>query len=542
MTGFSVAMAQPVVSDVTECPEHWIVGDIVTAPGERAGAVSFSKGKIQQVGDASLAPNEGACVISLPDGAVALPGLHDAHAHLIGIGFREMRLNLEGTTSIAMLKARLADALMDLPDGQPLTGRGWIETGWPEKRMPNRDDLDAVAEGRIVILGRSDGHAAVVNSAALDAAGIDDETPDPEGGRIVRDRNGRATGLLIDNAQSLVAGLVDKPTREERKEALRRGADVYASRGWTSVHNMSVDAGEIDLMAELGASGELPIRVFNYLVPEALDAQAEKGKTCTDDMRVCVMGIKFYVDGALGSRGALLFAPYSDEPSTMGLQLMTGDEARPMMQKALDAGLQVATHAIGDKGNRIVLDWYWKLLYEPQIADHRWRIEHAQILKVDDIARFAKQAVIASMQPSHAIGDLYFAGDRLGSERLKGAYAWRSLVEQGAIVVGGSDAPVEQGEPAIELHAATRRFALNGYEGPDWHPEEALTEQQALAIFTTKAAYAVFREDELGRLAPGYRADITVLTADPFRSSWEKVDALMTFVDGERHEGRASQQ
>lgn len=464
------------------------------------------------------------CTIALPPDAVLLPGLTDGHAHLLGIGLREMTLNLEGTASIADLQDRLRGAARETARG-PIVGRGWIETGWPEGRMPTRQDLDAVVKDRVVLLRRADGHAMVANSAALWVAGIRDDTLDPEGGRIVRDADGRATGVLVDAAMGLVAELEPKLTTARRREALRRGAELYAARGWTGLHNMSVDAEDVPIIADLARRGELPLRVWSYVTPEAMP-DVEAG--CDETGRACVRGVKLYVDGALGSRGALLDEPYADEPDTRGLQLITEDSAKAIYEGAAAKGLQVTTHAIGDAGNRLVLDWYADVMDRGA----RPRIEHAQVLDPRDIRRFSRQGVIASMQPSHAIGDLHFAPDRLGDERLDGAYAWASLRGSGAVVVGGSDAPVEVGDPRIELYAATERRDLDGYQGEDWRAREALSRRAALRLFTTSAAYAVGEEDRLGQLAPGYAADLSVFCGDPFGGP-DAATSLFTMVAGE---------
>ncbi len=467
--------------------------------------------------------------------AVAYPGFVDAHAHLESIGYREMLLNLEGTSSIEDLKARVAGEVAKTPAGEVVYGRGWIETGWPEGRFPTRDDLDQVAPDNPVVMGRSDGHAMVANSLALDQAGITDETADPSGGTIERDENGRATGMLIDNAQNLVAGLMAEPSQARRLEAIEKGAQVYAQYGWTGTHSMSVDPIDADLMIRLEEEGKMPIRVYNAVVPEGLDGLIESGFWEVNDGKITTRAVKLYVDGALGSRGAALKEPYSDQPETDGLLLMTEAVAKKAFKKALDSGIQVTTHAIGDRGNTLVLDWYEEVLagYE---GDPRWRIEHAQIIDPADIPRFAELGVIASMQPSHAIGDLHFAPSRLGNERLTGAYAWRSLTDSGALIAGGSDAPVERGDPMIEYYAAVGRTDLEGYQGQNWRPEEVLTREEALAIFTLNPAIASFNEERLGTIEVGKKADFTILSADIMTIPVEeipKVKAVMTVVDGE---------
>lgn len=492
--------------------------------------------RIEAAGEKKLAKDlDKTCIVELPKDAVAMPGLHDGHVHLLGVGLRELTLNLEGTASIAELKKTIAAAAKNLDDGETLYGRGWIETGWPEGRMPVAADLDAVVSDRPVLLYRADGHAAVVNTAALEAAGIDAETPDPHGGRIERDDDGAATGLLIDGAMALVNGLVPTLDETRRREALMLGAESMAAKGWTSAHNMSVDPKDVDILRELNEEGELPIRVFNYLLPEALDQLVEEGTGCTQDSKVCVNGVKFYIDGALGSRGALLFHDYADDPGNKGLQLLEKEDALEAFKTAYDNGIQVATHAIGDKGNFFVLDWYKKTfshLSSEQRKQLRWRIEHAQIVRPNDINRFAYYGIIPSMQPSHAIGDFFFAPDRLGENRLLGAYAWNRFMITGANVVGGSDAPVEKGDPRIEIFAATQRTALDGTQEETWHPEEALAPGDALRIFTSNAAFAVKADDRLGILEPGFLADISVFSGDPFHGEWDHTAPMMTVVGG----------
>lgn len=464
------------------------------------------------------------------EGAVMYPGFTDGHAHLLGIGQRELSLDLTGTSSVAGLVRRIAAEADGRADDAIIVGRGWIETGWPEGRMPLASDLDEVSGGRVVILQRADGHALVASSAALEAAGIDDDTPDPSGGKIERDAEGVATGILVDNAMAPVWALVAKPSDDDIRQAYVEAGDVYTARGWTGVHNMSVPPAHASVLQALDQEGQMPLRLWNAYDAAGADIAADrKFETGTITNRA----VKLYMDGALGSRGALLIEPYSDRPGTSGLALMDPEGLEAAMTEAEAGGYQLAVHAIGDLANRRIIDAFEAGGYG---ADERWRIEHTQIVHPDDIARIGELGLIASMQPSHAIGDLKFAPARLGLDRLDGAYAWQDLLDTGAIVVGGSDAPVEVGSPLIEFYAAIARKDLEGESGEGWHPEQALSRQDALALFTSAPAYAAFMEDDLGTIETGKLADFTVFDRDLMTvPEAEILDAkpIMTVVHGE---------
>ena len=502
-------------------------GTILTNRG-RVDSVATQGARIVHAGESvgDWCP-EGAREIDLA-GAVMMPGLVDAHAHLIGIGLREMTLNLEGTASISELQDRIAAAAAELPEGATLYGRGWIETHWPEGRFPTAADLDAVVGDRPVLLERADGHAMVVNTSALTASGITGQTQSPAGGAINLDGAGQPTGMLIDNAMALVSDLMPGLDTATKRDALRRGAELYAARGWTGLHNMSVDPANVAILEELDAAGELPIRVYNSLDTRDLDQVVD---TRPDD-KVTTRAIKLYGDGALGSRGAALLKPYSDEPQNEGLMLLFEDVI-PLLREAAERGVQVNTHAIGDRANRQVLDWYQRTLPEGSAQQARWRIEHTQIVDPADIPRYAELGVIPSMQPSHAIGDLHFAPARLGSDRLVGAYAWRSLIDNGAIIAGGSDAPVEVGDPRIEFHAATVRTDLKGFSDADWRREERVQADEALKMFTEWPAYAAFQEDDLGTIEVGKLADFSVFSGGLTDGDAMSAEPVMTVVNGE---------
>jgi len=485
---------------------------------------------------------EGAAPYNL-NGYAMYPGLTDAHAHLIGIGKREMELDLSSVKSVLELQDLVRDQVETTPVGEPIYGDGWIETHWPEGRFPTRQDLDAVTTDHPVILQRADGHAAVANSLALSLSGVDGSTEAPFGGAINLDADGQPTGMLIDNAQSLVWDLIPEMDAETRERAFKLGSQVYASRGWTNIHSMSVVPDNVDMINRLANSSDIGIRVYNSLgLPESAPGEAVSvmnGGLSNDAPHVVTRAIKLYADGALGSRGAALLAPYSDDLGNSGLMTLDRERAIPIFETALRNGIQVNTHAIGDKGNQETLNWYEEAFNnvpksEWAVQEPRWRIEHSQILDPSDIARFKSLGVIPSMQPSHAIGDLHFAVDRLSTDRLEGAYAWRALIDSGVIIAGGSDAPVEVGDPRIELHAAIQRTDLQGYSNENWNLDQRVTPQEALKMFTLWPAYAAFQENELGSIEVGKRADFSIFDKDMLDPDVEPMDAnpVMTMVDG----------
>jgi len=508
---------------------------------DRAEAVRIENGRFAVVGALADA-RRGARAEEIDlAGAAAFPGFVDGHVHLGGVGLAAMVLDLVGVASIAAMQESLRTYAAAHRQG-PIIGRGWIETHWPERRFPSRADLDAIVSDRPVFLERIDGHAAIVNSAALALAEIDSSTRDPDGGRIERAPNGEATGMLIDRAADLVQSRLPAPTPEMRREAMAQAVRLYAQRGWTGACNMSTSLEEARILQELDAAGELPIHVDLYLTPEDSEAVFERGPYGGGNVHV--RGIKLYMDGALGSRGAALLSPYSDAPATSGLLVTPPETIAQFLTRARETGVQVATHAIGDRGNRLVLDAYRDAFGEDAegLRNARWRIEHAQIVAPEDIPRFAAMGIIASMQPSHAISDLHFAPARLGPNRLAGAYAWRSMLQAGAHVAAGSDAPVERGEPLIEFYAAAIRRDLNGFAGPDWNAEEAVSRPEAVAMLTRGPAFAAFQDGERGTIEVGRRADLSVFSVDLTEAPGEALPtghAVLTVSDGKIvHDGR----
>ncbi|WP_371134078.1 amidohydrolase [Brevundimonas sp.] len=510
-----------------------------------AEVVIARAGRIAYVGPAVGAPPaDGLEVIDL-EGATLFPGFTDGHAHLDGIGWRELTLNLEGSTSVVDAMARLTAWAGDHPEGV-IVGRGWIETRWPESvngaRFLTAADLDAAAPGRLVLLQRADGHAMVASTAALTALGINETTEAPFGGEILKGPDGRLTGLFVDAAEQLLSPLMPQADPDATRAAYRAGFQVEARYGWTGIHFMSAPWRDIPLLEAMAEAGEAPLKIYNSVTPDGAQALFASGPRSVADGRIITRAVKYYADGALGSRGAALHAPYSDAPGTSGLMQTTGEAQTPLYEQALRAGIQLATHAIGDRGNTEVSDWFAAALAavppgeRPNGVDVRWRIEHAQILRPSDYHRFVDLPIIASMQPSHAIGDFHFAPARLGDARLDGAYAWKSLVDLGVVVVGGSDAPVERGDPLIEFYAAIARRDLEGVQGPDWRPQEAVDRATALKMFTLWPAYASFREDELGTIEVGKRADFTAFDIDLMTVPEAEIPrgrAVLTVVDGE---------
>jgi len=478
-------------------------------------------------------------------GETVVPGMTDAHHHLEGVGFREMTLNLEGVNSLAEFLAKVKARVDQTRPGEWVTGRGWIETFWRPPVFPTRWELDRISPVNPVVLTRADGHGVVVNSAALKIAGIDKSTPSPFGGEISKDKHsGEPNGMLLDAAQGLVRRYIPGTTAADEERAIVLGVNRDVSLGWTQVQDPGGNYEEIDLFKKLYAAGRIKLRIYKAVSAPGAEAQRlfHDGPIIgAYGHRLTVRTIKLYADGSLGSRSAALLAPYSDKPDTSGFLTIKEETLQPILQEALRTGIQVQTHAIGDLGNRFIIDEYEKAMkavpkVEWKIKEPRWRVEHSQIVNPVDIPRFARLGVIPSMQASHAIGDLHFAPARLGIERLAGAYAWQSFIKSGSIIPGGSDAPVERGEPMIEFYAAVARKDLKGFSGEGWHPEEALTRAQAIKMFTIWAAYAAFEEELRGSIEMGKLADFTVLSADIMKipeAEILKTRCLMTVIGGE---------
>src|SRR5262249_6398595 len=515
----------------------------VTEKQPKAEAVAVKDNRIVFVGSNEEAKKFRVAKIIDIHGRTVVPGLTDSHCHIFGIGEREIRLNLEGTTSLQDFLARVKQRVDKTASGKWVTGRGWIETFWEPPRFPTRQDLDKIAPNNPVFLTRADGHASVANSLALKIANIGKNTPDPFGGQILK-TNGDPNGMLLDNAQDLVARNIPKPTESQREEALLGGIDREIKLGWCEIQNAGSRKEEVDLIRKAFESGKIKIRFVNAVFGPSPDAQnfLRDGPIINAfDHHFTQRKIKVIFDGALGSRGAALLKPYSDAPESSGYLTEKPGDLQPMFEEALRRGIQVETHAIGDRANRSILDLYEQAFKNVppdnrKIREPRWRVEHAQIVDSADMPRFARLGIIPSMQPSHAISDLFFAPARLGMDRLVGSYAWQSFLKSGCIIAGGSDAPVERGEPMIEFYAAVARKSIHGESGAGWHPEQAASRGDALKMFTIWPAYAVFEEKDKGSIEVGKLADFTVLSRDIMKIPAKEIletQNEMTVIGGE---------
>jgi predicted amidohydrolase YtcJ len=499
-------------------------------------------GRVLAVGDAK------ALLARYPDakridatGKTVIPGLIDAHGHVMGLGYALMRVDLVDARDKAEVIARLRAYEKQLPPNAWLLGSGWDQNDWPEKAFPTAADLDAAFPGRPVWLERVDGHAGWANSAALRAAAAKAVRPlegdwQPDGGRIER-IEGKPSGVFVDAAMSLVHAVVPAPDTAYRQQALEKALQAAVRNGLTGVHDMGVSREDLALMVQFADEQRLPLRIDAYADGDgaALADLCARGPYGHAGGRLQMRGVKLYADGALGSRGAALLEDYSDDPGNRGLLVTEPGALEAAMHKAHGCGVQVATHAIGDRGNRLVLDAYQRVLGGTAKTDHRWRIEHAQVVAPEEFPRFAELGVIASMQPTHATSDMPWAQDRLGPVRIAGAYAWQRMQANGVKLALGSDFPVESVDPRRGLHAAVTRQDAHGHPAGGWRAAERLSAAEALRGFTADAAWAAHDERDVGRLAPGFRADFVVLDEDPLAVPGEQLDDLhvrSTWVDG----------
>ena len=453
-------------------------------------------------------------------GRVMLPGMIDAHVHVMDIGFAALTLDLSDTTSLEDALAKVEQFAQDNPGRPWILGRGWNQEKWGLGRFPTAAELDAIVPDRPVWLERADNHANWANSVAMDIAGITAATKDPEGGRIIRDGRGAPTGIFVDKANALVGKHVPAPRPQDRDAAFAKAQERLIANGVTAVADMGTPIEDWQTFRRAGDIGQLKVRIMSYA--NSFDtAQLIAGAGPTPwlyDDKLRMGGIKLYLDGALGSRGAILKEPYHDEPSTRGIPLLTSAQLRNLMSRAALSNFQTAVHAIGDAANQDVLSAIAELAPTYK-GDRRWRIEHAQIVDPADLPRIGQNGTIASMQPLHQTSDRTMAEARLGPDRLGGAYAWRSVLEKGGKLAFGSDAPVEPADPFAGIAAAISRTDENGEPFGGWRAQEAISREQAFKAFTLDAAYAGFAEGRFGRLIPGERADFLLVDRDPFLAS-----------------------
>ena len=488
------------------------------AAGTIADTLVVREGRVAFAGrraDVNPAPAE--TVVDL-GGRAALPGLVDAHGHLMHLARVRLTLDLRGAESEEAAARRVAERAARAPRGDWISGRNWDQNLWPGARFPSRTTLDRVAPEHPVALVRIDGHATWANSAALHAAGIERTTRDPEGGLIGRDARGEPTGLLLDTAQRLLHGVEPRPSDEQFDRAVRECLDDCLAAGLTGIHEMGAELYALASYRRLLERGQFPFR--NYVAVAGRSASTwahyrQRGPERLGDGRVTIGALKLMADGALGSRGAALHEPYCDDPGNSGLVLMDGAEVERLTLEAGARGFQVCVHAIGDRANTLVLDAFERALARAPRPDHRLRVEHAQILTERDVPRFAALGVLPSMQATHCTSDMAWAAERLGPERVRGAYAWRSLLATGVVIAGGSDFPVESPNPFHGIHAAVTRRPRDP-DAKGWQPEQRMTREEAVRSFTTWNAYASRQEAELGSLEIGKRADVVVLSDDVF--------------------------
>ncbi|MGN6103933.1 MAG: amidohydrolase [Kofleriaceae bacterium] len=499
-----------------------------------ATAVAIAGDRIVAVGsDAEIRPLATARtrVVELAGRSVA-PGLIDAHCHLYGLGTDLERVSVRGFASEDEATRAIAEAARTRPAGEWLRGSGWDQNRWPGAQFPSKASLDAVVSDRPVVLTRIDGHAIWVNSRALAAANITAATRDPAGGKIVRDASGAPTGVLVDNAIELVEAAAPAASREVRERRIRAASARAVAAGLTGVHEMGIDDETAAVYRDLASRGELPLRVYAYLSGDP--GRLDRVRTAPEAPvgRFALRGVKFFADGALGSRGARLREPYDDEPTNRGLWVTEPEQLAAAIDAATSGGWQVAVHAIGDAAISTVIDAYLVARNKYQ-GDHRPRIEHLQVVSLDDWPRLVEARAIASMQPTHATSDMPWAEARVGGGRIKGAYAWRTALDKGIPLAAGSDFPVEEVSPLLGIYAAVTRTDQSGQPPGGWYPRQRMTLEEAIAGFTRGAAYAEFAEASRGMIAPGRTADLTVfagkLAAD--RSLLE-LGVAMTIVDG----------
>ena len=523
---------------IAETAVHNIAGYTSTDAGLQSFSVLVfdDDGRISATGDDRLLLAYPTATRIDGNGSTVLPGLIDSHAHVLGLGLLKSNLDLTGTPSVEDAVASIKAYAKSKPDARWILGRGWNQVLWPIQEFPTAAQIDAAVSDRPVWLRRIDGHAGWANSAAMKLAGIDDDTADPVGGKILRDDNGHATGVLIDMAMSLLEAKVPPTNKSDMRSAVQAATDALLAEGITSVHDAGIDLMNAEVYLSMADNEELDLRIYAMIggAGTVLDAIGKPIEKYGND-RLEIASVKIYSDGALGSRGAAMIEPYDDDAENRGLPFWTQSELDMQVAKANDMGFQVGVHAIGDLANRMALDAFAKA-QGGKPSPLRNRVEHAQIIALDDIPRFAELGVIAAMQATHATSDKNMAEDRIGPERILGGYAWRRLLESGAVLANGSDFPVELSNPFHGLYASVTRQGRDGEPAEGWYKDQALSRTEALHSFTLAAAYAARQEERLGSLEPGKWADFIVIDRNYFdvpESEIDDIRVLQTWVAGE---------
>lgn len=505
-----------------------------------AGALAVKDGRVQYVGSEpeALALRGPSTRMLDARGNTVVPGIVDGHAHLLGLGFSLANVNLADTRSYDEVIRRVVDRVPKNAPGRWVQGRGWDQNKWGDTRFPTHDALSRATPDNPVALTRIDGHAVLANAAAMKAAGITAATRDPTGGRIERTATGEPTGVFVDNAKQLIERVIPPPSKAESRQATLAAIKEAQRWGLVGVHDAGEPREVIDLFEEMARAGEFGLRGFIMIADDSAAIAhyfARGPQSALYDGHIWIRTIKLYADGALGSRGAALLDPYADDPKNSGLLLSPPEHIKDVASRALEHGFQVATHAIGDRGNRIVLDAYEAALAAQPTTDHRFRIEHAQVLNFADIPRFARLGVIPAMQAVHQSSDMTWAPTRIGYARSLGAYAWRALLNTGAIIPNGSDFPVERVNPLFSFHAAVARTDDNDWPPGGWFPAEKMTRDEALRSLTIWPAFAAFQERTMGSLAPGKYADFVILDQDIMQIPEQMIlrtNVVATYIGG----------
>jgi predicted amidohydrolase YtcJ len=504
-----------------------VLGDKIIFVGSNADAAKY------MCGDAQIMDMAGKYVYA---------GFTDSHQHVEGVGQRPKTLSLFGIATLKETVDAIKAFAVNVPENEWVQGRGWIERQWTDKkRFLTKHDVDPFTTNKPLFMPRADGVSALVNAKALELAGITKESPDPIGGKFERDADGTPNGYILATAMDIFQNIIPPKTRDYIKDSLVQGMYENAKVGWTNTQDAGMPYVNVEIIKEIHAAGNMSTRIYAAANVMEAATMLERGRETTADNMFDLRGIKVYIDGTLGSRGAALLENYADADHNGFMNRTTKEELEPILRAALRKGIQVETHVIGDRAVRELLDWYEEAFNavpksEWAVSEPRWRLEHAQIIPPQEQERLVSLGILVSMQPSHGIGDLNFAPDRLGAERLNHAYPWQQLIDRGLMILGGSDAPVELGDPRIEFYAAVARKRLDGTSGKGWHPELAVTRETALKMFTIWPAYGAFQEDIRGSVEVGKYADFTIFDRD-----WLSVpeadiltsENLMTIVGGE---------